>query len=442
MKNLLTPTIIFLSALALTFFGVSYFKQPQQSVGVALPDTASIFETSLQTGITSSATSLTLTANSIRGGGALSGYSCLTLDEGSTNAEQICGTISGTAMTGLTRGISYADGITEVAGNKFSHRRGASVKQTDAPIIQLLKAQNNGDATFPNLLTYTNTVLIDSGSASTTIATKHYVDSVSVAGASDASLTVKGITELATQTEMASTTSTGGTSANLSLWSAYSTSTPDGTSQAGLFVPVSKNNGKLHQLWLDLTEAFTWTGAHIFSSTVTFNGLFTANATSTMATTTIAKLTVDENITATAGTSAFGTVSSGTLTSTTFTNSGTASTTDMYISGDQTGGSMTYTASSTVFSVSSGTVTYTGSIPTNANNGMGKWKVNNSTNGDYKQGTFVLNRTGLTTFQFESSETNNDYIYTVTWSGANFSVQEIADTSTLMSLSGTVYWYK
>jgi len=277
MKNLITPTAIFLTALILTFSGVSYFKT-QPSVGIALPQAVGVFETSLQTGITSTATSMTLTANSIRGGGSLSGFNCFTVDEGSTNAEVICGTVASTAVTGLTRGISYEDGETEVAGNKYSHRRGANIKITDFPIIQRLKAQNNGDSTFVNYLLY------DSYSAPTTdnqIISKKYVDDTVIAGGVDGGFTTKGIYEQATQIEMAS--STGAIGSQKALTALYATSTP---TVRGLYLPVAENDGYLSQLWLDLTENFA------FSGTNTFSGENTFSATTTMATSTNSSITV------------------------------------------------------------------------------------------------------------------------------------------------------
>ena len=278
MLKLLKPTLIFIISLVLTYGLVTYLKPQQQSVGLALPSIVSVFETSLQTGITSTATTLTLTANSIRGGGALSGFSCVTLDEGNSNAEQVCGTVSGTTMSSITRGISYSDGITEVAANKYSHRRGASVKLTDSPIIQRLKAQNNGDSTFVNQLTYESYLTpVDDED----IISKKYVDDIAIAGASDGGFTTKGIYEQATQIEMAS--STGAVGSQKALTSLYATSTP---TVRGLYVPVSENDGYLSQLWLDLTENFA------FSGTNTFSGLNTFTATTTMATTTIAELTV------------------------------------------------------------------------------------------------------------------------------------------------------
>lgn len=163
------------------------------NVGATLPQSVGIFETSLVAPITSTATSMTLTANAIRGGGSISGYNCFTIDEGTSNAEIACGTVSSTAVTSMTRGISYADGTTSVAGNKFSHRRGANVKITDYPIINILKQQNNGEATFPNKLSYESAPTFSSGNE---IVTKTYVDGVTTAGAPDSSTSTKGITKM------------------------------------------------------------------------------------------------------------------------------------------------------------------------------------------------------------------------------------------------------
>lgn len=189
-------------------------ETPVVNVGATLPQATGLFETSLQTGITSSATSMTLAANAVRGGGSISGYACFTIDEGSAQAEVICGTVSSTSVTSLLRGISYADGVSEITANKFAHRRGASVKITDFPIVQIIKAQNNGDATFPNELTYagSTTCTLSAG-----LCPKSYIDGVAVAGAPNASTTVKGIVEEATQAEIDAGTAAGGTSARLAV---------------------------------------------------------------------------------------------------------------------------------------------------------------------------------------------------------------------------------
>jgi len=145
--------------LAIGGIGLFAFTNNNDGVGVALPATPALFETSLAAPITSTATSFTLTSNSVPGGGTLSGYSCFTIDEGSAQAEFACGTASGTAVTNVTRGISPSDGQTSIDALKFSHRRGANVKITNFPIIQLLRSQNNGDSTFENVLSYASAVV-------------------------------------------------------------------------------------------------------------------------------------------------------------------------------------------------------------------------------------------------------------------------------------------
>ncbi len=153
--------LLIAASLFVISFGVGYyFLTPQElNVGAELPEAPALFETSLAAPITATAVSMTLTSNSVRGGGSLSGYNCFTIDEGSAQAEFVCGTASGTAISNLTRGISPSDGVSEVAALQFSHRRGASVKITDFPIIQLLRAQNNGEATFENILRYAASVV-------------------------------------------------------------------------------------------------------------------------------------------------------------------------------------------------------------------------------------------------------------------------------------------
>ncbi len=111
------------------------------------------------------------------------------------------------------------------------------------------------------------------------IVNKALLDNTTNQGAATSTELNGGIVELATQIEQASTTDDGTGNKPLALYAKYSTSTPDGTSQAGLFTVISKNNGKLHQLWLDLTEAFTWSGAHIFNSTVDIEADAGANVT-------------------------------------------------------------------------------------------------------------------------------------------------------------------
>ena len=103
---------------AVTSLIVAFIVQPDY--GVSLPQGPAVFETSLQSRISSTDTSMTLVANSVRGGSTLSGYQCFTIDEGRTDAEFVCGTISGTSVTGLERGIDPLTATTTNSTLKLS----------------------------------------------------------------------------------------------------------------------------------------------------------------------------------------------------------------------------------------------------------------------------------------------------------------------------------
>ena len=177
---------------AVTSLIVAFVVQPDRPYGVSLPQGPAVFETSLQSRISSTDTSMTLVANSVRGGSTLSGYQCFTIDEGRTDAEFVCGTISGTSVTSLERGIDPLTATTTNSTLKFAHRVGANVKITDFPLIQRLRNLANAVEFFPTLLQYaTTTTLCTSGSSNFTICDKAYVDSTANAGASDANETTK-----------------------------------------------------------------------------------------------------------------------------------------------------------------------------------------------------------------------------------------------------------
>src|SRR4051812_45523602 len=63
---------------------------PERMIGATIPVVVSLFETSLQSSISTSDTSMTLVSGTDRAGVSLSGYSCFTIDEGSSSAEFVC----------------------------------------------------------------------------------------------------------------------------------------------------------------------------------------------------------------------------------------------------------------------------------------------------------------------------------------------------------------
>jgi hypothetical protein len=252
-----------LHAIASAFIGVATFISslfgagPQYiapPLGAALPSATAVFETSLQSRISSTDTSLTLVANNVRGGTSLSGYQCFTVDEGRTDAEFICGTISGTSVTGLTRGVDPQTGTTTNSTLKFAHRVGANVKITDFPVLQILRNQANGSDTYPNPLRYASGV---APSAVDDLTDKGYVDGVAFSGAGviDASSVAKGVVELAAGCEAASSTASG-TSGTLVVPASLATSTYNSATAACRIVSTS-NNGKIEASLVATTTLFT-----------------------------------------------------------------------------------------------------------------------------------------------------------------------------------------
>lgn len=245
-------------------------KEVLGASGNEIPTAVALFETSLASKITSSATSMTLVSALDKTGTALasSTYSFI-LDEGLSTEEMVIADCTSTACTNMIRGLSPLTGTSTVSALQFEHRRGASVKITDGPQLLILSRMLNGQGQLPNLIRYRDATTDCSGLVDNdTICDKEYIDAQVSAGASDANTTTKGLVEIATKLETASSTQLGGTGAFLAMPAEHATDTPSGTSYSGSKSVISKMNGKIHQLWIDLTEAFTWTGIHTFDNDV------------------------------------------------------------------------------------------------------------------------------------------------------------------------------
>jgi hypothetical protein len=256
-----------------TSFAVATFVQ-ERGYGVSLPQGPAVFETSLQSRISSSDTSMTLVANSVRGGSTLSGYQCFTIDEGRTDMEFVCGTISGTTVSSLERGI---DPLTATSSNstlKFAHRVGANVKVTDFPLIQRLRNLSNGAETFPRPLYVDISTSTISGLGTSTIPTKEYVDYVGSTGCSDASDTARGCVERATAAEAGAGTATGATGAALFLGANIATSSCGSATGFSVLV-ASTTSGKLPANCLNTAYPYAFTALQTFAA-------FTAAGTTTI----------------------------------------------------------------------------------------------------------------------------------------------------------------
>lgn len=245
------------------------------SASLQISEPVPLFEDALASGISNSATSFTLIRGTDKTGTNLasSTYGFI-LSEGSANEEFVLADCTATACTNVVRGYWPLTNATSSALMK-THRRGDTVKITDSPIINQMKRVINGQEDFPNALTFDGKLTYTTAPTFTStldIPSKAYVDNSVNQGAATSTESVGGILEIATATEIASTT-TDLPNRPLALTTAYSSSTP--ATGTGPLVIVSKINRKLDQLWLDLTEAFTVTGEWTFNgggtATTTFN---------------------------------------------------------------------------------------------------------------------------------------------------------------------------
>lgn len=100
----------------------------------------------------------------------------------------------------------------------------------------------------------------------TVFVTLNKLNGTAIAGASNATQAVNGISQLATGAQAGSSTLTGSTGGNLALSTLVSTSSPYTT---GNFVPITMLNGKLKQAFYDLTELFAFTKATFTTATST-----------------------------------------------------------------------------------------------------------------------------------------------------------------------------
>lgn len=237
------------------------------SASLDISEPVPLFEDTLASGISNSATSFTLVRGTDATGTNLasSTYGFI-LSEGSSNEEFVLADCTATACTNVVRGYWPLTNATSSALMK-THRRGDTVKITDSPIINQLKRIVNGQENFPNALRFEGALTLDAVATyssalsftpgSNQLVSALYADSIANQGAATSSETASGISQLATKLEQASSTDNG-VNDPLVLQAKYATSSSNGTVSA-LHTIISNNAGKLAQNWIDLTEAFTFT---------------------------------------------------------------------------------------------------------------------------------------------------------------------------------------
>lgn len=245
----------------------------ETNLGAAIPSVVADFQTSLASKLTPTETnSMTLVSGTTDDGTTLNGTYGFTLDDGNSNKEYIVATCVDTACVSLVRGISVATGSSSVAALKKEHRRGASVKITDHPLLAILSNLLNGRDVLPAQLKYDPSLLINDSSATNTIPNIEYVNNVATSGVANASETIAGKGEIATRSEAGLGTSAGATGARLLLPASMATSTSQVSTTS---IPVTNSSGKLDPSFLNGTENYTFNGNNIFGGNNTFSATST-----------------------------------------------------------------------------------------------------------------------------------------------------------------------
>ncbi len=181
-----------------------------------------LFETTIIGNIGSTDTSLTLFDNTTKDGTALaSGVYGFIINEGSANEEFVIGTVAGTAVTSMLRGISVVDGKTEIAGNKHPHRVGESIKITNHPVLLRIVRILRGTDTFlsTEIIRYDAEPTFAYGQHQlvTWDKAKDYIDAASAGGVVDADLITAGKVEIATFGEINAGSDVGGSGSGLAV---------------------------------------------------------------------------------------------------------------------------------------------------------------------------------------------------------------------------------
>lgn len=206
----------------------------------------------------------------------------------------------GTAvLTGVLRGISRTpagNGCTASTTLAQTHPAQTNFILSDSPCLfsEYYVLRNN--ATSTGVLTFTGSVpprydnvgAQSSGTYNATtseLASVAYVNAVAIAGVANATESVKGAVELATQVEMSSSTATGSTGAGLVLQAKYATSSPF---TPGRYVPITGVSGTLSSLFISTSSVYTWSALNTYTAGIVTAGLLSTASTTINATTTLA----------------------------------------------------------------------------------------------------------------------------------------------------------
>lgn len=377
----------------------------------------------------------------------------VTLEPGNTTRQELvsCTTVvqnsAGTAtLSGCSRGLSPITPYTASSSLRFSHGGGTKVIFSDPPQFfnRFAAFDNNGTTTGAWAFSPTSTpgYTIGMGLAaqygsSSQFTSKLYVDNTNNTGAATADTSTLGLCEIATRTEIASSTDLANP---LCVESINATSTPGGnihTGSGNTYVVVSEDDGYINQTWVDLSEGYTWTGNQILTRSTTTNA--TTTSLSVTGTASTSRLIATNGI-------GVGNVSTSTRGNAVVENylqvDGTASTSALII-GNSCVGCFKYTGSTSPLALSTASRNM-GGTQSEINFGIGSYTITDSSSAVCNErGTFFVARAGITSIDIGGMDGSSDGAcdgqYTIAF---DTSITETTDAGTDSSLAGTIYWFR
>lgn len=254
-------------------------------------------------GISSTATTITVTSFTVPQNGYkiqdsdLSSTFYITLEPGNRSKQEFASCTTATqnsngsaTFTGCVRGLSPVPDYTASTTLRFPHSGATTLIFSNPPQIyrEALFAGNNSTSTAILMFSSTTPPRYDSTAAqhlgtyistSSELASVDYVNQTVLSGGANSTEAIKGLVELATGLEQASSTALGGTGAGLVTQAKYATDTPQTgcsvgyTSVAGAGCSViAQLTGKIRQTFLNLAELWTFTAGLTSTATTTVAG--------------------------------------------------------------------------------------------------------------------------------------------------------------------------
>lgn len=184
--------------------------------------------------------------------------------------------ISGVSR-GLSRTPSITSGCTSSTTLKQTHAGQSIFILSDSPCFFTEYAVKQNDQTISGIWSFSSTSpprydFVGAQANGTYISTTSefasiaYVNAISFAGVTNATESGKGIVQLATGLQAASSSVLGSTGAGLVLQAKNATDTPQNCTLASPCVPITDTAGKLAALFIKTTAAYSWSALHTFSA--------------------------------------------------------------------------------------------------------------------------------------------------------------------------------